>query len=160
MHREGTEDALKFLWMIALSLYALMTSAQTSRDAAHLAPTGKGWGEAAASSNPPIIGGVSSACEEQTKSPNGDSGADAMASIMAHETNEAISDPNLNAWYDTSGNENSDKCAWKWGPVTGTLGNGGYNMTAASHHWLIQMNWENARGGGCDQALGGKFYGQ
>jgi hypothetical protein len=100
------------------------------------------------------------ACEEQAKSPNGDSGADAMASIMAHETNEAISDPDLNAWYDASGNENGDKCAWKWGPVTGTLGNGAYNMTVAAHHWLIQMNWENARGGGCDLALGGKFYSQ
>jgi hypothetical protein len=30
----------------------------------------------------------------------------------------------------------------------------------ARHHWLIQMNWENARGGECDQKLGGKFYGQ
>jgi hypothetical protein len=24
--------------------------------------------------------------------------------------------------------------------------------------WLIQMNWENARLGGCDQTLGGIFY--
>jgi hypothetical protein len=101
-----------------------------------------------------------SACEEQAKSPNGDSGADAMASIMAHETNEAISDPDLNAWYDTSGEENSDKCAWKWGAVKGTLGNGAYNMTVAAHNWLIQMNWENARGGGCDEKLGGTFYSQ
>jgi hypothetical protein len=100
------------------------------------------------------------ACEEQTVSPNGDSGADGMASIMAHETNEAISDPDLNAWYDTSGNENGDKCVWKWGPVTGSLGNGAYNTAVAGHHWLIQMNWENARGGGCDQKLSGKFYSQ
>jgi hypothetical protein len=99
-----------------------------------------------------------SACEEQLKSPNDDSGADAMASIMAHETNEAISDPDLNAWYDTKGEEDSDKCEWKWGPVKGTLGNGAYNMTVAAHNWLIQMNWENARGGGCDQKLGGQFY--
>jgi hypothetical protein len=101
-----------------------------------------------------------SACEEQSVSPNRDSGADGMASVIAHETNEAISDPDLNAWYDTSGNENGDKCVWKWGPVTGSLGNGAYNTTVAGHHWLIQMNWENARGGGCDQKLGGKFYGQ
>jgi hypothetical protein len=101
-----------------------------------------------------------SACEEQSVSPNGDSGADGMASIMAHETNEAISDPDLNAWYDTSGNENGDKCVWKWGPVTGSLGNGAYNTAVAGHHWLIQMNWENGRGGGCDKKLGGKFYSQ
>lgn len=99
-----------------------------------------------------------SACEAQTNSPNGDSGADGMASVMAHETEEAISDPDLNAWYDSSGAENADKCAWKWGPTTGTVGNGAYNQTLAGKHWLIQMNWENARKGGCDQTLGGTFY--
>jgi hypothetical protein len=100
------------------------------------------------------------ACEMETVSPNGNSGADGMASIMAHETEETISDPDLNAWYDASGAENADKCAWKFGPTVGTLGNGAYNETFGSHNWLIQMNWENARGGGCDQALGGKFYTQ
>lgn len=100
----------------------------------------------------------SSACEAQTVSPNGDSGADGMASIMAHETEEAISDPDLNAWYDSSGQENADKCAWKFGPTTGSIGNAAYNQTFGSKHWLIQMNWENARKGGCDQTLGGTFY--
>jgi hypothetical protein len=100
----------------------------------------------------------SSACEAETVSPNGDSGADGMASIMAHETEEAISDPDLNAWYDNRGQENADKCAWKFGPTTGSIGNGGYNQTLGGLHWLIQMNWENARRGGCDQTLGGTFY--
>ena len=102
----------------------------------------------------------SSACEIQTSSPNGDSGADGMASIMAHETEEAISDPDLNAWYDSSGAENADKCAWKFGPTTGTIGNRAYNQTFGGHNWLIQMNWENARGGGCDKTKGGTFYTQ
>lgn len=101
-----------------------------------------------------------SSCEEQLLSPNDDSGADAMASVIAHETNESINDPDLNAWYDLNGNESSDKCAWKWGPVNGILGDGAWNMTVAGHNWLIQMNWENSRGGGCDQALGAKFYSQ
>src|SRR2546430_3250897 len=91
------------------------------------------------------------ACEEQLVTPNGNSGADSMASTMAHEIVETADDPSLNAWYDTNGNESADKCAWKWGPFTGTLGNGAYNMTVAGHNWLIQTNWENARGGGCDQ---------
>jgi hypothetical protein len=100
------------------------------------------------------------ACVEQLVSPNADSGADSMASTIAHEINEAANDPDLNAWYDANGNESGDKCAWKWGPITGMLGNGGYNMTVGGRNWLIQMNWENARGGGCDLKLGGKFYNQ
>ena len=100
-----------------------------------------------------------SACEMQTISPNGDSGADGMASVMAHEAEEALTDEDLNAWYDSSGLENADKCAWKFGPTTGTIGNGAYNQTFANgYNWLIQMNWENSRGGGCDQTVGGTFY--
>jgi hypothetical protein len=99
-----------------------------------------------------------SACEMQIVSPNGDSGADGMASIMVHEASEAVTDPDLNAWYDSLGNESADKCAWKFGPVTGTLGHGAYNQTFGTYNWLIQMQWENSRGGGCDKALGGKFY--
>jgi hypothetical protein len=83
-----------------------------------------------------------------------------MASVMAHEAEETLTDPDLNAWYDSSGAENADKCAWKFGPTTGAVGSGGYNQTLGSKHWLIQMNWENSRGGGCDQTLGGTFYTQ
>jgi hypothetical protein len=101
-----------------------------------------------------------SACEMQIVSPNGDSGADGMASIMAHEASEAVTDPDLNAWYDSGGNESADKCAWKFGPVTGILGQGAYNQTFGTYNWLIQMEWENSRGGGCDKALGGRFYTQ
>ena len=32
--------------------------------------------------------------------------------FVIHESREAISDPDLNAWYDRSGNEADDKCAW------------------------------------------------
>ncbi len=101
-----------------------------------------------------------SGCEMQTVSPNGDSGADGMANVMAHEAEEALTDPDLNAWYDSSGQENADKCAWKFGPLLGstTIGNGGYNQTFGTNNWLIQMNWENSRGGGCDQTNGGAFY--
>ena len=44
--------------------------------------------------------------------PNGDPGVDAMLSVLAHEVVEAMSDPNLDAWYDATGSENGDKwCA-------------------------------------------------
>jgi len=102
----------------------------------------------------------SSACEAQTKSPNNDSGADGMINIAAHELEEAISDPDLNAWWNShTGQENADQCAWKFGDLLGgTIGNGGFNETMNGVNYLIQMNWENARGGGCDNFLGGPFH--
>ena len=35
-----------------------------------------------------------------------------MEHFMCHETREAVTDPLGNAWYDSSGNEADDKCAW------------------------------------------------
>jgi hypothetical protein len=99
------------------------------------------------------------ACAVQLVTPNGDSGADGMANTMAHETEEAITDPDLNAWFNNSAAaENADLCQWEFGPLVGALGHGAYNQTLGGKHWLIQMNWENARGGGCTQKLGGPFY--
>jgi hypothetical protein len=90
-----------------------------------------------------------SACEAQTTGPNGNAGADGMASIIAHELEEAATDPDLNAWYDTRGYENADKCAWTFG-TTSTASNGAkYNMTLGSRNYLIQQNWVNALGGYC-----------
>ncbi len=90
-----------------------------------------------------------SACEAQTISPNNNPGADGMASVIAHELEEATTDPDLNAWYDTRGNENADKCAWTFG-TEATASNGSkYNMTLGSRQYLIQQNWVNASGGYC-----------
>jgi len=100
-------------------------------------------------------------CEAQTAhSPNGNTGADAMASTLVHETAEAIADPDLTGWYDATGSEVGDKCAWKWGTVHGTMGWAAYNQTFGHRNWLIQTLWENTRGGGCVQAKGGTFYKQ
>src|SRR5579864_5259769 len=62
-----------------------------------------------------------SACQAQptSASPNGNLGADGMASIIAHELEEAVTDPDLNAWFDTRGAENADKCAWTFGTKIG-----------------------------------------
>ena len=101
-----------------------------------------------------------SGCEAQTTSPNGDSGADGMADVIGHETEEAISDPDLNAWFDRRGQENADKCNFKFGPTQTTGSGAKFNQTFGTHNWLIQMNWENASGGGCAQILGGPFFTQ
>ncbi|HLW54942.1 MAG TPA: hypothetical protein VKW06_19060 [Candidatus Angelobacter sp.] len=103
-----------------------------------------------------------SGCEIQSTGPNSPStgvgGADGMINVITHETEEAITDPDLNAWFDSSGNEDADKCNFKFGP-TQTAPNGAkFNQTFGGFNWMIQMEWENSRGGGCDQTLGGPFF--
>jgi hypothetical protein len=71
-----------------------------------------------------------------------------MASVVAHELEETTTDPDLNAWYDTRGYENADKCAWTFG--TAYTANGAKaNMKLGGRDYLIQRNWVNASGGYC-----------
>ena len=93
-----------------------------------------------------------SACAFQTVGPNGNAGADGMASIIAHELEEAVTDPDLNAWYDSRGAENADKCAWTFGTMFTAPNGSKYNMTLGSRNYLIQRNWVNASGGFCATA--------
>jgi hypothetical protein len=82
-----------------------------------------------------------SSCAAQTISPNGNAGVDAMISVIAHELEEAATDPNLNAWYDSKGAENADKCAWTFGSAQTQLASGAYyNMTLGGKNFLIQRN--------------------
>ena len=84
------------------------------------------------------------ACSIQTNSPNGNAGVDGMVSVIAHELEETNTDPNLNAWYDSSGAEDADKCAWTFGHNLSQTSTGAYyNMTlpapsGGSRPFLIQ----------------------
>jgi Phosphate-induced protein 1 conserved region len=102
-----------------------------------------------------------SGCEAQTTGPNSTpgsgGGADGMANVIGHETEEAISDPDLNAWFDNSGQENADKCNFRFGATQTAANSARFNQTLGGKNWMIQMNWENSRGGGCAQTLGGTF---
>ncbi|HEX4439935.1 MAG TPA: hypothetical protein VH854_07670 [Thermoanaerobaculia bacterium] len=53
--------------------------------------------------------------------------------FSCHETREAASDPDLNAWYDRRGNEADDKCAWSPAPFI----DAGFGY---------QWEWSNANG--------------
>jgi hypothetical protein len=76
--------------------------------------------------------------------PNGASNqADPTINVTSHEHNEAITDPQLNAWYDASGEEIGDKCAWMFGSVSGSNGSE-YNQTINGHHYFMQMEWSNS----------------
>jgi len=81
------------------------------------------------------------ACAIQTVGPNGNAGVDAMVSVIAHELDEAASDPDLNAWYDKNGSENADKCAWTFGHAQYQVANGAWaNLPLGSRNYLIQRN--------------------
>jgi hypothetical protein len=54
--------------------------------------------------------------------------------FVTHETREAVTDPDLNAWFDSSGAEADDKCAWS--PTPFLVSGFGY-----------QYEWSNANGG-------------
>jgi len=55
--------------------------------------------------------------------------------FVCHETREAVSDALGNAWFDRSGNEADDKCAWTPTPFIGTNG------------YSYQYEWSNANSG-------------
>jgi hypothetical protein len=97
---------------------------------------------AAIYANMPYVGGVGGC--DQGEYPNGASNqADPTLNVTSHEHNEAITDPQLNAWYDAQGNENGDKCAWNFGAVQGPAG-GEYNQTINGHHYFLQQEWSNS----------------
>ncbi|MBZ5606537.1 MAG: EXORDIUM family protein [Acidobacteriia bacterium] len=86
--------------------------------------------------------------------PNGDAGADAMTSIIAHELSESVNDPHMDAWFDLNGDESADKCQWTFGtmnrvPVGQPNSYGVYNVTLGGKNFLLQQNWVNAAGGYC-----------
>jgi hypothetical protein len=80
--------------------------------------------------------------------PNGNA-ADSTINVTSHEHNEAITDPQLNAWYDAAGYEIGDKCAWDFGSVSGPNGSE-YNQTINSHHYFLQREYSN-NGSACVQ---------
>ena len=82
------------------------------------------------------------ACAEQaTVSPNGNPGIDAAISVLSHELEEAATDPDINAWLDSRGYENADKCAWTFGHYQYQTANGSWaNMKLGARDYLIQRN--------------------
>lgn len=88
---------------------------------------------------------LSGCAAQATVSPNGNPGIDGAISVMTHELEEAASDPDLNAWYDSSGAENADKCAWTFGHFQYPTPNGAWaNMKLGTRDFLIQRNLWNS----------------
>jgi hypothetical protein len=76
-------------------------------------------------------------CDPQDSQSGHSQGLAAIANVSGHELSEARTDPaSPGAWYDGSGAENGDKCAWTFGAPLVTFSNGS--------QWKIQGEWSNA----------------
>lgn len=61
-------------------------------------------------------------------------GLAALGNVSGHEISEMVTDPQLNAWYDSAGSENADKCAWTFS---------GNAVSIGGQSWKIQGNFSN-----------------
>jgi hypothetical protein len=76
-------------------------------------------------------------CDPQDSTTGHSQGLAALANVSAHELAEAVTDPaSPGAWYDASGAENGDKCAWTFNFASVTFSNGS--------KWKVQGEWSNA----------------
>jgi hypothetical protein len=88
-----------------------------------------------------------SQCMPQSVGPNGNAGADAMATILVNELFDTIVDPHFDAWYDRFGLEPADKCAWNFGTTYTTTNGARANVRLGSRDYLLQQLWvPDARG--------------
>jgi hypothetical protein len=76
-------------------------------------------------------------CDPQDTTTGHSQGLAALANVSAHELSEARTDPaSPGAWYDSSGSENGDKCAWTFNVPSVAFSNG--------TRWKLQGEWSNA----------------
>jgi serine protease len=92
---------------------------------------------------------------------------DGFTIVMGHEIEEAITDPgaedvidgvNLGGWYDLSGEENADKCAWVGytGITAASTVPGGLNNIGGNDgkKYAVQSLWSNDSAGGTGYCAG------
>jgi len=81
-------------------------------------------------------------CDPQDTTTGHSQGLAALANVSAHELSEARSDPSTTtatgpgAWWDGSGAENGDKCAWTFNVPSVRFSDG--------NSWKLQGEWSNA----------------
>lgn len=73
-------------------------------------------------------------CDPRDGTTGHSQGVAALGNVSAHELSEARTDPRNGGWYDGSGAENGDKCAWTFNTNSVKLG------TAS---WKLQGEWSN-----------------
>jgi len=84
--------------------------------------------------------GFAYTCGRLAVSPNANVDADLELSLTSHEQFESVTDPFGGGWYDASGEEIGDKCAYRFGAI----GVDGRNVTVNGHGYIVQQEWSNA----------------
>jgi hypothetical protein len=74
-------------------------------------------------------------CDPQDTTSTRSQGLSALANVSGHEISETLTDPRGTAWYDASGGENGDKCAWVFDDLV---------ELSDKSLWKVQGNWSNA----------------
>jgi hypothetical protein len=96
----------------------------------------------------PYVGNVPTCESGQT--PSGGHDASQAINTASHELSENLTDPAAGSWFDVSGYEIGDKCAWAFGTAlgggTGTL----YNQVINGVNYFLQQEWSN-QSSGCVQ---------
>jgi hypothetical protein len=102
----------------------------------------------------PYVDGLN--CDYGEEHPNGNASDATIGGGMAHEHSESVTDPELDAWYDSKGDEVADKCrtfkeATEYGPALGTAPDGSkYNQVIDGTLYYYQQMWSNETGA-CEQ---------
>ncbi len=107
--------------------------------------------------NDPYVVG-NSGCDS-SEHPNNSPSDAALQGGLSHEHNESTTDPELNAWYASSGEENGDKCrtfteSSEYGTPLGKAPDGSrYNQLVNGDEYWYQQEWSN-EGSACLQRIG------
>lgn len=87
--------------------------------------------------NPDLCLGSGTQPNEATGGP----GADPASTAASHEMSEAMTDPEINAWYASDGEENGDLCAYNYG--NNTWGGGTANQYWLGWKFELQMEYSD-----------------
>jgi IPT/TIG domain len=113
-------------------------------------------GSALVYANDPYVAGLG--CDLGEEHPNANVSDATIAGGLGHEHAESVTDPQLNAWYDSRGQEIGDKCRTlkqntEFGEPLGKAPDGSnYNQVIDGDLYWYQQEWSNAAGG-CQQRL-------
>jgi hypothetical protein len=81
----------------------------------------------------PNIDGIAG-CDPVDTSGLHSQGLAALVNVTSHELMETITDPRNGGWYDSTGSEIGDKCAWAFDGM----------RTVGQSQWLLQGEWSNS----------------